>query len=129
MQTIQQRILEILKTRNSKNPISRNVLLDLLQMQGEDISDRQMRMTVAEMVTLGEVPIGTNTRGYFMVRTVEDFEAADGQLKAKAEAICERRTALLRAFQALHKDNTPQKGQIELFEDRPIPASELKYGY
>lgn len=126
MQTIQQLILEILKTRNSKNPMSRNVLLDLLQMEGEDISDRQMRMTVAEMITLGELPIGTNTQGYFMVRTVEDFEAADGQLKAKEDAIRARRASLLRAFQTLHRDNTPQKGQIELFERKPEP--EPHYG-
>ncbi len=126
MQTIQQRILEFLKPRDSKNPMSRVVLLNLLLSNGEDISDRQMRLAVAEMVTQGEVPIGTNTQGYFMVRTIEDLEAADGQLKAKQQAICDRRNALLRAYQSLQRDNTPQDSQRELFEREPEP--ELHHG-
>jgi hypothetical protein len=70
------------------------------------------------MVNLGELPIGTNTRGYFMIHNVEDFEAADGQLKAKIEALTARRSALLRAFQALHRGYAPPNRQIELFEGK-----------
>jgi hypothetical protein len=118
MMTIQERIIEILTGRDHTNPMCREVLLDQLQAQGEDITDREMRMVVAEMVTRDGIPLGTNTRGYFMVSTVEDFEAADGEMRAKQEAIQARRAALLAAFQGLHRDNTAQAGQMGLFDTK-----------
>jgi len=116
--TIQERIIEILKDRNHTNPMCREILLDQLQASGEDVTDRGMRLAVAEMVTLDGIPLGSNTRGYFMVATVEDFQAADGEMRAKQEAIQARRAALLAAFQGLHRDNTAQAGQMGLFDTK-----------
>lgn len=93
-------IMEMLECRTSKNPLCRGYLVSGIRDRGVEIQDRDLRLLVAEMVIDDGYPVGTTTKGYFIVTNREDMIEADRELEAKAKSISVRRNALWRNFQA-----------------------------
>lgn len=99
-------VLRVLQGHGSGNPLVRDIILEALHAQGFDVRERDLRDTLSHMVIDDKAPIGSATRGYFIITTSADLDEADKELKAKAESISIRRNCLLRNFKEATRPTT-----------------------
>lgn len=111
-------ILDVLAGHGSLNPMVRQDILATMHDRGHPLTERIFRDIVSRMVIDEDAPIGSSTRGYFIITTQADLDEADNELKAKAESISVRRNCLLRAFRRLNQAKV--QGTLFQLKDGPI---------
>jgi len=109
MKDIKEIIFEILNRQII--PLKRSILLEMLQAQGHKETDCSMRKIVAEMIIKNGYLIGTDNRGYFIIRTRTDLDCALRQLEIKAKSISIRKNCLLNIFEKKYQ------GQLNLLSE------------
>lgn len=92
-----------------KRSVKRPELLGHLKSIGFQVTDREMRATIEEMIVHDEYLIRSSEIGYCSIETKEEMEAAMKYLNAKAEAISIRKNSLLRNWRKIHKEEYQQK--------------------
>lgn len=102
---------EIILIEIKKGTINRRDLLHLIS-QYEPITDRKMRLLIAELIEDGE-PIMSSEKGYSLIRNEADLKNAIDYLKVKAKSISVRANMLLRNWNRNHQSK-PINHQISL---------------
>lgn len=92
--------------------VKRNDLHRHLTSNGYHLSDREMRACVEDMVVREGFLIASSERGYKLITTDKEYEAAIRYLEKKAEAIAIRKNCLISNYSRL-KSLTDQ---LTLFE-------------
>lgn len=100
---------EIYATIKLMSPIKRKVLLMTLQQLYPDLTDRIMRLKVAELIQDGKC-IASGNNGYSIIENMTDLENAMTYLKSKAFPLFKR-------AKDLHKNFTKDKGLQLSFTD------------
>jgi len=112
---IKAKILDLIK---GAGPIKRNSLLHIANdwahySNDKCISDRKMRLLVAELIADGE-PIASSERGYSIIQNVDQLRSAVNYLKAKAKTISIRGNTLIGNYDRRYQD-CPANIQFKLF--------------
>jgi len=94
--------------------IKRLDLLAQLRDRGFDITERQLRATIEDLVTSDKHPISSSSLGYGWIETDSDFEQAVSYLDKKAAAIAIRKNVLLGLWNKLRHERT-DKLQWDMF--------------
>lgn len=80
-------------------PVKRKVMLHHLREQGHDVTDRQMRAVIEDMVMVDGYLIESSSHGYSMIQTEDELNRAVDYLNQKAEAIAIRKNSLKRNWE------------------------------
>lgn len=99
--TIQEQITSTLKKHHTghSKAISRKELLTIINLFGFNVSDREFRDIVKDMVCNEGSLIGTSAdNGYFWVESEEDLEIAKKSILSHAYSIIERAKQLENSF-------------------------------
>lgn len=88
---------EILRTLQTvEKPIKRADLLFHLRGLGFQVTDRELRSTIEEMIVKDQVNIESSHLGYGLIKTEVDLNRAMEYLNLKAKSIAIRKNCLLR---------------------------------
>lgn len=93
----------------SKTPITRFNVLQKARYRYLDLTDREMRRLVVELITDGHL-IQSSAKGYSIIKTPHDMSEAVGYMKAKAKAISTRGNMLVKNWNKANPNT-----QYELF--------------
>lgn len=89
---------EIYNIIRQLSPIKRKDLLDVLKLVHPDLTDRQMRKEINQMITTDGYCIQSSNLGYSVIRNIDDLKNAMEYLKAKSKPIAIRANCLLHNF-------------------------------
>ena len=103
---------ELILSEIKKGVIKRRDLLHLISIQ-EPITDRKMRLLIAELIQDGE-PISSSEKGYSIIRNVDQLRNAVNYLKQKAKSISIRGNTLIGNYDQKYQD-APANLQFKLF--------------
>jgi len=92
---MKEKIIEFLKNNKS---LKRPQLLFLLRELGFVLTDREMRSTIEEMITLNGFCIRSGNDGYSLITSRAELDLAVAYLNSKAEAIAIRKNCLTKNF-------------------------------
>lgn len=84
----------------SEKPVKRATLLRVLRQGGHDLTDRELRKAVENMITKGGYVISSSEKGYQAIHSKEELDKAVQYLNKKASAIAIRKNSLITNFNA-----------------------------
>ena len=94
-------------------PVKRRILLHNVRMKFPDLSDRKIRLLIAELIQDGE-PISSSEKGYSIIRNVDQLRNAVNYLKAKSKSLAIRGNTLIGNYDQKYQD-APANLQFKLF--------------
>ena len=79
-------------------PVKRPELLSNIFVKFSQVTDRTMRKSIEEMITVDGYLIASSEKGYHLIQTEKDLTAAMEYLDSKASSIAIRKNCLLRNY-------------------------------
>lgn len=83
----------------SERAVSRRDLLEALRLNGQRVSDREMRDTIHRMITEDGYCIQSSSRGYELVTTREQLNGAVRYIESYLLEFAERKRKLIENFE------------------------------
>lgn len=102
----------LLDHRGKGNEITSREISDQLE-KDEVGSFPSTRMMVRDIMMEDEIPIGSNTNGYYVIETDEELDEYVANLESRMSGIADRRFAVLKAAGEWDDD-------LEVFDDRDL---------
>ena len=98
---------------DADRPVKRKELLKYLRnVYDFNTTDRAQRLAIEELIVMDGYCIASSEKGYQLIKSREQLDAAKKYLDAKAEAIAIRKNCLERNF-----NRTVKTGQADLFNE------------
>lgn len=97
---IKKRILDMLANATPQNPVTIGHMAEQLGMfNKKDTTQWSIREKyIASLVKDDRYPIGSSSRGYFMMKSIDDLRVATGYLDSKVAGIRKRRSVVQAVF-------------------------------
>ncbi len=102
MTELQEHILAELK--NCDKPIHREALLARLHVRYNGLSIRQLKSEIEDMIKTSHIPIGRDSSGIYLIRTVAELQKAIAYLDGMAQSIAIGKNCLTQNFQEYGND-------------------------
>lgn len=92
-------IAEAIKAADGK-PITSGKLSDMLQVDRSDHGNPTVRRMVRQAIERFGVPIGANSKGYFLIKSRHELDEYNANLDSRMRGILGRKLAVNKAFHA-----------------------------
>ncbi len=96
---MKEQIIKILKKhKGSDNAITVAKIADKISMIDTGLTNPRTRQMIKEIIYESELPIGSCSKGYYIIKTKEEFAANVGSLQGRIEGIQDRINNLVTAW-------------------------------
>ena len=93
----------IIERLTCEDAIHRRKLRDYLFLNGFALSDRELRLTIADLIETDGYLITSSSKGYKLCTTVKEYEKALAYITSYAMSLLKKRRAMKRNFVRLVK--------------------------
>lgn len=105
-------LYDLIRVRPAENPIRRDTLVRVMNLQGYGIRDRSMRNLVVKLRKMGYLICSTTNGGYYLARSMEEYnDFKQREYKAKIMDMAET----MRAMDRSAVERFGEQVQLDLF--------------